>query len=200
MGPPMLLAVILHEISHGLVAGWLGDPTAKKAGRLSLNPLRHIDPMMTIILPGILIASGSPFVFGGAKPVPVNASRFENPRRDMCWVALAGPVCNFLLALISYGLLQILALMPTGGLPMMIIGQLLAYSLLINVVLGTFNLIPIPPLDGGRIAVGLLPIQLARPLAHIERYGIMIVMLLLFSGWLEPLLEPFTRLAISVLP
>jgi Zn-dependent protease len=200
MAPPMLLAVILHEISHGLAAGWLGDPTARKAGRISLNPLRHIDPMMTIILPGILIMSGSPFIFGGAKPVPVNAAYFDNPRRGMCWVALAGPVCNFLLAFLSYGLLQLLVLSPLTGLPMMLIGQILAYSLLINVVLGTFNLIPIPPLDGGRIAVGLLPISLARPLAQLERYGIMLVMLLLFSGWLEPLLAPFTKLALDALP
>jgi Zn-dependent protease len=199
--PPLLIAIILHEVAHGYVAYRLGDPTAKFLGRLSLNPLRHIDPMMTIILPGMLILAGSPVVFGGAKPVPVDPRYFRNPVRGMMWVALAGPVTNFILAAIFYLLLK-LSLPLLGALAMIsaeypyLIKSLLpmiffwlSYGIIINIALGVFNLVPIPPLDGGRIAVALLPRTLARPLARLEPYGLFILFFLLYTGVINDVLE-----------
>ncbi|MCB0340289.1 MAG: site-2 protease family protein, partial [Bdellovibrionales bacterium] len=191
--PALLIAVILHEIAHGLAAEKLGDPTARALGRITLNPISHIDPFMTLILPGVLILSGSPIVFGGAKPVPVNPNYFVNPRRGMLWVALAGPITNFILATAHYLLLLGLYGLVGGesaGMGIQIIELFLGYSVLINLVLGIFNLIPIPPLDGGRILVGILPIRLARPVARLERYGLLILVLLLFSGVIDSFLSP----------
>jgi Zn-dependent protease len=188
--PPLLIAVMLHEIAHGYVAGRLGDPTAKQKGRLTLNPLKHIDPFMTIILPAILIASHSPIIFGGAKPVPVNPMYFKNPRRGMLWVAAAGPATNLVLAGISYGLLRVLGLALSGFQTLelsetaieavRLAGGWLSYSIIINIVLGVFNLIPVPPLDGGRIMVGILPLPLARRLAKIEPFGIYLVIIVIY--------------------
>lgn len=202
---PLLVAVILHEVAHGWMAFKLGDPTAKVLGRITLNPIKHIDPMMTIILPGILILSGSPFIFGGAKPVPVNPLNFKHPRRGMAYVAMAGPITNFILAIIAlmFGKIlfsvfpQVINLLP----PQLSIILLLwiAQGFLINVILGLFNLLPIPPLDGGRIAVGFLPLPLARKLAGLERWGLVIVMGLLFSGTLDKVLDPIARIAENIL-
>jgi Zn-dependent protease len=195
-GPPLIVAVLLHELAHGYAALWLGDPTAKRMGRLTLNPIAHIDPIFTIALPLLLLFSGSPVLFGGAKPVPIDPQNFQNPRRAIVWVALAGPVTNFILATLCYlGLIFIgAAIGPLphsvlGSLILVIIIQWLQIGIIVNLVLGVFNLFPIPPLDGGRIAVGILPLSLARPLARLERWGLLVVFLLLYMGVLNKILN-----------
>ncbi len=206
--PPLLVAVILHEVAHGYAAERLGDPTARKLGRINLNPLVHIDPFMTVILPGILILSGSPIVFGGAKPVPVDPRYFKNPRRGMAYVALAGPVTNFILASLFYLLMvglvhspKLLELFPTWVSFTLVYWIL--HSIIINLVLGLFNLLPVPPLDGGRIAVGFLPLSMARPIAKLERYGLLIVIGLLYFGvvdrYLGPVIEFVTRQIVQLI-
>jgi Zn-dependent protease len=175
---PVIFAITFHEAAHGFVAHRLGDDTAWRLGRVSANPLRHIDPMGTIILPGLLLLMRAPFLFGYAKPVPVNFGRLHNPKRDMVWVAAAGPATNILLALISGWLTHAVPyLSPTAGAWVL---QNLFHSIEINVALAVFNMIPLPPLDGGRVAVGLLPNALAIPLAKSERYGMLILLTLLF--------------------
>jgi Zn-dependent protease len=181
---PVVFAVTLHEAAHGFVAARFGDDTAWRAGRVTANPLKHIDRFGTIILPALLILVRSPFLFGYAKPVPVNFARLDNPRRDMVWVALAGPATNVLLAVVSSLLFYGVGLMPPS--PAEWLAANLVHSIQINAVLCVFNMLPLPPLDGGRVAVGLLPRRLALPLARLERYGIGIVLLLLFVvPWLS---------------
>ena len=200
--PPLVIAVLLHEIAHGYIAYRLGDPTAKSQGRLTLNPLKHIDPVLTLLIPGLLIISGSPIVFGGAKPVPVNPGYFKNPRRGMLLVAIAGPLTNLTLALVSFILLR--SFIDEQNSPhfnivsYLLIGWIV-YSMLINIVLAVFNLIPIPPLDGGRVAVGLLPIRFARALSRVEPYGIFVVILLLYYGVFEAILQPIISFAFRLL-
>lgn len=188
---PVLLAIVLHEVAHGWVADKLGDNTARFMGRLTLNPIKHIDPVGTIIIPLALVVMGSPFLFGYAKPVPVDFRKLGNPKRDMIWVALAGPAMNLLLALISTLVLAITVNMPPSMIwaaePLAMMSQA---SIIINMVLLIFNLIPLPPLDGGRIAVGLLPGPLAYQLARVERFGFMIVILLLVTGILQAVIGP----------
>jgi Zn-dependent protease len=181
---PVILAITLHEAAHGYAALALGDTTARDAGRLSLNPIRHIDRVGTIILPGFLLISQllvPPhkifFMFGWAKPVPIGAWKFRDPRRGMALVASAGPLMNFFLAWLA-ALVIPLEDYPTAM--QAVIQQFLLYFMLSNLVLGLFNLLPIPPLDGGRIAVGLLPLQLAKIWARVERAGILVVLLVVF--------------------
>jgi len=173
LGLPILLAITLHEAAHGYVALRYGDDTAKRAGRISLNPLRHVDPIGTIILPGILLLTGAPILFGYAKPVPVNFARLRHPRRDSVYVAAAGPAMNLFLAFMSALLFHFLIFLPSEVIP--VFQEMLSLSVLINVTLAVFNMLPLPPLDGGRVAVGLLPDGLARPLANVEPYGIFII-------------------------
>ena len=216
---PAILAITLHEAAHGYAALAMGDDSAKLAGRLSLNPLRHVDRFGTIILPGFLLIlqlltiGRVEFMFGWAKPVPVAAWKFRDPRRGMAVVAAAGPAMNFALAWIG-ALLLPAPPAPVAGVGAYldavlaahpIVGVFLFYFILTNLVLGLFNLIPIPPLDGGRIAVGLLPLELARSWARVERAGIVIVLLVVFL--LPALLrqfgitfDPFQAALGSVLP
>ena len=175
---PLLFAITLHEAAHGFAAYRLGDDTAKKRGRVTLNPLRHIDPVGTVLLPSVLIVSPLPFVFGYAKPVPVAFHKLRRPRRDMVLVAAAGPVANILIALVSALLIWLTHLIPASGARWLILNC--THSILINLLLAVFNMLPLPPLDGGRVAVGLLPDFVARPLARLERYGLLILVAALF--------------------
>ena len=170
---PVLLAITLHEAAHGFVAHHFGDDTAWQLGRVSLNPLRHIDPFGTLFLPALLLLTHAPFLFGYAKPVPVKFAQLRNPRRDMIWVAAAGPVMNLALATAAALLLHTVDFLPVGIAQWVLRNLVNAIS--INVILAVFNLIPLPPLDGGRVAVGLLPDVLAAPLARLAPYGMWIV-------------------------
>ena len=199
---PAILAITLHEAAHGYAALALGDDTARQAGRLSLNPLRHVDRVGTILLPGFLLifqlltVHRVLFMFGWAKPVPVWAWKFRDPRRGMAIVAIAGPAMNFFLAWVGA------LLLPTSeqGLLDAMAGQFLSYFILTNLVLGLFNLIPIPPLDGGRIAVGILPLGLARRWARLERVGIVMVIALLLLPHLVAGFDPLGDALQTVVP
>ncbi len=188
---PVLFAVVLHEVAHGWVADKLGDDTARWMGRLTLNPIKHIDPVGTLLIPILLLVMQSPFLFGYAKPVPINWRKLRNPNRDMVLVALAGPLTNLALALLSTAVLAIAALMPESMLwftkPLALMCQA---SIIINLVLLIFNLLPLPPLDGGRVAVGLLPGPMAYQLSKLERYGFIIIVALLALGWLQAIIGP----------
>ena len=170
---PLVIAITFHEAAHGFVAHRFGDNTAFDRGRVSFNPLKHIDPFGTVVLPAILLLSHSPFLFGYAKPVPVNFGALRNPRIDMVWVALAGPATNIVLALLAALAFHGLGLMPANAAKW--VADNLKNALVINVVLAIFNMLPIPPLDGGRVAVGLLPDVLARPLSRLEPFGMLIL-------------------------
>lgn len=192
---PVLFAIVLHEVAHGWIAKLLGDPTADRLGRLTLNPIKHIDPIGTILVPGILILFNTGFVFGWAKPVPVTWENLRHPKRDMALVALAGPGANLIM-----GLLWALIAMLGGALPAGYswVGDPLIYmglgGILANVLLMVFNLLPLPPLDGGRVAVGLLPGPWAWRLSRVEPYGFFILLGLLVLGVLGTVVWPVADL------
>jgi Zn-dependent protease len=203
---PVLIAIIFHEVAHGWVAYRLGDPTAARMGRLTLNPIAHIDPIGTILLPALLIISNAPFLFGYAKPVPVNFQNLNNPKRDMIWVALAGPVTNLLLA---FGCIMVLRMglpfiAPSSHFSSSTLVSFLAplalmakNGVLINSVLAVFNAFPLPPLDGGRVAVGLLPEPYSSMLARVEPYGFLILIVLLMTRVLDKIVGPPVEILIN---
>lgn len=188
--PPVLLAVTFHEVAHGWTALRFGDTTAWSLGRLSLNPLRHVDPVGTVLVPALLFFLGG-FIFGWAKPVPVNFHRLRHPKRDMAIVALAGPGANLammigwaLIMLLGKGLYQV---MPELGLPLYLMGQA---GILINIIIGVLNMLPVPPLDGSRVLMGVLPDRMGMLLAQIEPFGLVILLLLLATGVLSTVVGP----------
>lgn len=195
--PPILLAITLHEVAHGRVALRLGDPTARDLGRLSLNPLKHVDPVGTVAVPLIMFFAskmllGGGLLFGWAKPVPVDFRRLRHPRRDMALVALAGPLCNLAMAMGWALVFKWAAPSMEGGggyfaTPLLYMS---AVGVTINLILAVLNMLPVPPLDGGRVAVAVLPRSLAVPLAHVERYGLLVIVALFATGILGYILVP----------
>jgi Zn-dependent protease len=185
----LIFAVVVHEVSHGYVSYMLGDPTAKEQGRLTLNPISHLDPFMSVILPAFLIFSGSPFVIGGAKPVPVNPMFYKNHKRDLMLVSIAGPGSNFLLALITIGLLAIAVRIPfINNMPGLFL--FIKYMIIINVILCIFNLIPVPPLDGSKIVMAFLPDDIAMKYESIAPFGIFIIIILLMLNIIDMIFRP----------
>lgn len=196
---PVLFAITVHEVAHGWVARRLGDPTAFMMGRLTLNPLKHIDPVGTVLVPLVFLLLPGNFIFGWAKPVPVTWQNLRNPKRDMALVALAGPVSNLLMA-IGWGVVAklgylLMDALPFAALPMVYMGSA---GILINLILMVLNLLPLPPLDGGRVVTGILPGPLAYRFSRIEPFGFVILLALLFTGVLGqvlwPLVQGLTRL------
>ena len=189
---PVLFSITVHEAAHGYAARYFGDHTASMLGRITLNPLKHIDPVGTILMPLLLyFATSGAFLFGYAKPVPVNFGNLRHPKRDMVWVALAGPLSNLLQALLWLALFIVLLGLNIGE---RFFVEMARAGVLVNLVMWAFNLFPLPPLDGGRILVGLLPYRMAYPISRVEPYGFFIVMALVISGivgsyWLRPLMQ-----------
>ena len=205
---PVLAAVILHEIAHGAVAYWRGDPTAAQRGRLTLNPLPHIDPMGTLLLPLLLIVAHAPFLFGYARPVPVNYANLRRPKTDMVLVAAAGPLTNLVLAFASALLFKALLQLhlspgaPLTGILVAVltpIALMAQHSVIINVILAVFNLLPILPLDGGRVLAGLLPARQAMAFARLEPFGMIIVLVMMATNVLGQVMGPVVGMVLRVL-
>lgn len=193
---PVIFAITVHEAAHGFAARHFGDMTAAAAGRITLNPLKHIDPIGTILVPLLSLMLGG-ILFGWAKPVPVDFSRLRHPKRDMLWVAAAGPGSNLVMALFWAFVFKFAAAAPASFiLPLTLMAQA---GIAINVVLMVLNLLPLPPLDGGRIAVSLLPHPYAWRFAQLERYGFLILIVLLFTGILGKILWPFVNAAMALI-
>jgi Zn-dependent protease len=196
---PMIFAITLHEAAHGYVARYFGDYTAYQAGRISLNPINHIDPIGTVLIPvALVVFTAGQFVFGWAKPVPVNFGNLRDPKRDMLWVAAAGPGANLIMALCWALILKLVVVLPANyfSYPLQ---QMAKGGVVINLVLMVLNLIPIPPLDGGRIAVSLLPHRLAYRFAMIEPYGLIIIVVLLATRALGAVIWPLVALCRNVI-
>ncbi len=195
---PLLFAITVHEVAHGWVAKRLGDPTAQRLGRLTLNPIKHIDPVGTVVVPLLLLMVGG-FVFGWAKPVPVTWENLRHPKRDMAIVAAAGPGANLLMAMIWALIAKLGTLVPDSlawaGTPMVYMGQ---FGIVINAVLMVLNLLPLPPLDGGRVAVGLLPNRIGWQLARVEPFGFFVLLALLATGILSMIIAPPVNLVQQV--
>ena len=201
-GVPVVFAITLHEAAHGYVAKLFGDRTAEMLGRVTLNPIKHVDPVGTILVPGVLLltaklAGGVPFVFGWAKPVPVNEANLRRPRRDMVFVAAAGPGSNFLQALLWAFVL--VAARPGGAVASDGLHEMARIGVNVNLVLMALNLLPIPPLDGGRVLAGVLPRPAAAMLARVEPFGFFVVIGLLVFGLLDDLMRPLIRAAEAVI-
>ena len=193
---PVIFAITAHEAAHGYAAKHFGDLTAFNAGRISLNPLRHIDPFGTLLLPALTIMLGG-ILFGWAKPVPVDFGKLRHPKKDMLWVAAAGPAANFVMAIFWVFVIKFSMTVPESiSLPLSLMGKA---GVSINIVLMVLNLLPLPPLDGGRIAVSLLPQHLAIKFAQLERYGFVILIVLLFSGVLNKILMPIIGLVYALI-
>lgn len=186
------MAVVIHEFAHGWCAYKLGDPTAKYAGRLTLNPLAHIDPIGTVLLPLLLTVMRAPIIFGWAKPVPINFWNFKHPRRDMILVGLSGPLSNILLAFLTSLIIKMALFSP-------FITQVLGLFVIINLFLAVFNLIPIPPLDGSRVLVGLLPRNLTYLIASFEQFGMLILIVLIWLGLLDYIVWPIVNILLKAL-
>ena len=193
---PVIFAITVHEAAHGYAARYFGDMTAHLQGRISLNPMRHIDPIGTILVPTLTMLAGG-ILFGWAKPVPVDFSRLRHPKRDMLWVAAAGPASNLVMAIFWALVYRFAAIFPSDiVIPMQLMGEA---GIMINVVLMVLNLLPLPPLDGGRIAASLLPQRLSYRYEMVERYGLIILLVLLFTGILWRIMAPIIEATIGLI-
>jgi Zn-dependent protease len=196
---PILFAITVHEVAHGWMAKQFGDPTAQRLGRLTLNPIKHIDPIGTVLIPALLLLMKSGFLFGWAKPVPVTWENLRSPKRDMVFVAAAGPLANLLMALLWGVVAKVSTVLPESWAfaaePLRYMGWV---GILINALLMVFNLLPLPPLDGGRVAVGLLPGRAAYLLSRVEPYGFFILLGLMVSGLLWFLINPLLNLVMGI--
>ncbi len=195
---PVLFAITLHEAAHGWVANKLGDPTAKKLGRITINPIKHIDPVGTIAVP-LFLAMISPFVMGWAKPVPVEPRYFKSPLLDMALVAVAGPASNFFMACFWAMFIQLTVALLEPSQTLVFLAEMGKNGIIINIVLMVLNLLPIPPLDGGRVMAGILPPKLALPFMRLERFGMIIILLLLVSGILGKIMWPIVMHFVEII-
>ena len=195
---PILFAITLHEAAHGWVANKLGDPTAKNLGRITINPIKHIDPVGTVVVP-LFLAMVSPFVMGWAKPVPIQPRYFKSPLLDMALVAVAGPVSNFFMACFWAMFIQLAYMSLEHSQVLVFLAEMGKNGIIINIVLMVLNLLPIPPLDGGRVVAGILPRKLAMPFMQLERFGMIIILLLLVSGILGKIIWPFVLYFVNII-